>query len=167
MRGAPSFGRPSSGRPGSVLLEAVLVAAVAALGAFLFPLLGQWHEERTLDLAAAEVSALIRSVQADARNGESAYTGTSLEYKDLVFTMNGGRVQYYGVRGIRSGQPRGWLAEGITMSPVTVQLRFMKNSFAGHSDNYSFRLYGPRRASARQVTVAMYTGRVRVETVNL
>ncbi len=167
MRAAAKSGRGSSRRPGLLLLEAVLLAAVFALAAgFLFPVLSAWYEERRLDLTAAEVSSIIRSVQAEARSGESSSTST-LEYKDLVFTMNGGRVRYYSLRGIRQTQPIGWLSEGITMSPVTVQLRFMKNSFAGNSDNYSFRLYGPSRTSARQVTVAMYTGRVRVESVQL
>lgn len=151
-----------------LLLEALLLAGITALMAgLLFPALSDWTEERRLDLAASEAAALIRTVQADARNGDARYPGTSLEYKELTFKMQDGQVRYICRRGLQSTPPAGYLPEGITVSPASVVLQFQKNSFAGRSDDYSFRLYGPRRTSARVLTVSMYTGRVRVETVEL
>lgn len=151
-----------------LLLEALLLAGITALMAgLLFPALSDWTEERRLDLAASEAAALIRTVQADARNGDAQYLGSDLEYKELRFLTQGDRVRYIGRRGIHSTPPAGYLPEGITIKPSDVILRFQKNSFAGRSSDYSFRFYGPRRTSARVLTVSMYTGRVRVETVEL
>lgn len=69
-----------------LLLEALLLAGITALMAgLLFPALSDWTEERRLDMAASEAAAIIRTVQADARNGDARYPGTSLEYKELTF----------------------------------------------------------------------------------
>ncbi len=151
-----------------LLLEALLLAGITALMAgLLFPALSDWTEERRLDLAASEAATIIRSVQIDSRNGDARYPGTSVEYKELQFSVRNGQVRYICRRGMQSTPPTGYLPEGITMTPADVTLIFQKDNFAGRSDDYSFRLYGPRRTSARVITVSMYTGRVRVETVEL
>ncbi len=151
-----------------LLLEAALLSFVMLLAAgLLFPALADWTEERKLDLAAAEVSALIRTVQADAKNGDAQYPGTSLEYKELVLKMQDGRVRYICRRGIQSTPPAGYLPDGVTISPAAVTMRFMKNSFAGASADYTFTLRGRSNRSLRTVTVAMYTGRVTVKTTPL
>ncbi len=159
-------GCPCGKRRGLLLLEALLLAGITALAAgLLLPSMADWTEERRLDLAAAEASALIRTVQADAKNGDAQYPGTSLEYKELRLQQKDGRVYYSCRRGIQTTPPAGWLGEGISISPSSVSLRFMKDSFAGASADYSFQLYAPSGTTARKVVVSMYTGRVRVETV--
>lgn len=158
-------GFPCGKRRGLLLLEALLLAGITALAAgWLLPSMAEWTEERRLDLAAAEVSALIRTVQADAKNGDARYPGTSLEYKELRLQQKDGGVYYSCRRGIQTTPPAGWLRAGIRISPSTVSLRFMKDSFAGASTDYSFQLHGSG-TSARKIVVSMYTGRVRVETV--
>ena len=167
-RGMRSSRRGWRCRRGYVLAEALFLTAVLALAAgLLLPRLSDWLDERRLDLAALEACAVIRTVQEDARSGEVKYPSTSLEYKELSFQMKNGRVRYICRRGIQSAPPTGYLPEGVTVSPVTATLRFMKDSFAGASTDYSFTLYSPRRKFARRVTVAMYTGRVRVEPITL
>ncbi len=160
-------GCPCGKRRGLLLLEALLLAGITALAAgLLLPSMADWMEERRLDLAAAEASALIRTVQADAKNGDAQYPGTlTREYKELYLQQRGNHIYYYCRRGVQSTPPTGYFPTDIFIQPDSVILRFDKDVFAGKSDDFQFELYSLSSDTARKVVVSMYTGRVRVETV--
>lgn len=153
----------SSKRKGALLLEMVVAGFLLALAAGIAaPLMADWQEERLLDAAAGEVSAIIRDAQLNAQNGETRISGAP-ERLRLYFTMKNDRVQYYAARGIYQTRPKGMLPAGVQLGNQTVELEFQKNGFSGRSDDLTFHLMTKDRKHARKLVVAMYTGRVRVE----
>lgn len=148
----------------------VIAAALLSMGALLlFPSFDSWHRERRLDMAAAQASAVIRLVQTEAKSGDVTYGAGNRIYKRILFTMpaGSGRVRYYSSRGgIYIIGPKGWLPAGVVMSPFPVEIEFRQNGFPAGGE-YSFRLIDEKGRLARQIIVAAYTGRVRVEKRDL
>lgn len=152
-----------SKRKGMFLLEMVITGFLLALAAGITaPLMTEWQEERLLDVAAVEVSAIIRDAELYTRNGEERISGAPERLK-LYFTMEGERIRYYSVRGIYQTRPRGLLPDGVRLGSQTVSLEFQKSGFSGQSDDLTFYLMTKDRKRARKLVVAMYTGRVRIE----
>lgn len=150
-------------RKGALLLEMAVTALLLALAAGIaVPFVSGWQEERLLDMAAAEMSSIIRDAELHARNGEERIAGAP-ERLRLYFTMKDGRIQYYAARGIYQTRPRGMLPEGVQLGSQTVELEFQKNGFGGRSDDLTFHVMTKDRKHARKLVVAMYTGRVRIE----
>ena len=149
-------------RRGFLLVEALLVALILTLGAaFTMPSLRNWQEERELDMAAQTLAASIRQAAVLAKNDAETSVRVSRNYHFNASTDANGRVVYYTSRGARRMKPSGTLPSRIILSG-SLALVFDKQGFAGRGQNYSVYLYTKDRKYKRQVTVAMYTGRVRV-----
>ncbi len=161
-------------RGGVLLLEMVITISLLSLAAvWILPGIDDWYRERRLDMAAAQVSALIRTVQAEAKNGDRAFSAGSGITKEITFSYQSQnrRVRYFCRRvGISLSDPQGWLPEGIRISPTAVSLIFAQNGYP-YSDNststsstaYTFRLRDSSGKGVRKIVVAAYTGRVRIE----
>lgn len=151
-----------SSRRGFLLLEALVVMVLFSLGAVCgMPLLWDWQEERKVDLAAETLASAIRQVEMMAKN-DSDRLGPGLSaYYFYCIPDAEGRAVYYTRRGPRQVRPRGNLGDGVVLSG-NLALTFEKQGFAGQGKSYSVYLYTPDRKYQRRITVAMYTGRVRV-----
>lgn len=153
-------------RRGMFLLELMILAGgLAAILGIAVPAFASWQEARLLDSAAAETVAVIHQVQAEARNNETAYSSAADGKKKITFTTKNGRVYYYAARSTRISQPKGYLPEGVLLgSSTAVEMEFFRNGFpANGSGAYAVTLVTKDRSHARKVTIAAYTGRVRVE----
>ena len=144
-----------SSRPGFLLAEALVVLLILSLSAALAaPSLFWWQEERELDIAAETLAAAIREAEILAKDdGE----------RDCFFYClpdSDGTVYYYTRRGTTRIKPTGRLPSSIRLSG-NLELAF-KKTYAGKGETYSAYLLTKDYRYRRQVTVAMYTGRVRV-----
>lgn len=148
---------------GFLLFEAVLAAFIlAAAACTVIPLLQDQAEERELDLGAQEIASAIRTAQVIARNGKS---GGGISYVQTHFTCRNrsdGRVQYWTTLGSIGNGPSGVLAPSLTAYSEGLQLTFEKNGFAGTSRQYRMEIGTKDGRYKRSITVAMYTGRVRI-----
>lgn len=136
--------------------------AVLGLACFMaVPYLSAWEEEQTLDMAAAEVKAAILAAQTAARSGKEGY-GSFVSF--YCNTSPAGRVEYYCRRGIRRFPPKGKLPSGVSLS-APVSMTFSKDGLSGTSQNTGLLLISRNRRYKRHIIVAVYTGRVRIETV--
>ncbi len=159
-------------RKGMMLLEMMMTISILSLAAvWILPEISDWYREQRLNMAAAQVSALIRTVQAEARNGDAAFpTGSGIS-KEIIFSYQSQhqRVRYMCRRtGISISDPKGWLPEGIRISPTSVNIKFAQNGYPYSDDSttsieYSFHLRDSSRKGVRKIVVAAYTGRVRIE----
>lgn len=156
----------SGRRQGFLLLEMLAAVFLLALSAvWILPAVSDWQREQRLDMAAGQITSLIRTVQVEAKSGDLAYPGGSGIFKEITFSSQGAgrRVRYYCVRtGIYTMGPKGWLPEGVRITPGTVSIRFAQNGYPSGSD-YSFRLRDTSGKGVRKIVVEAYTGRVRVE----
>lgn len=158
--------KEASKRRGLFLLElTILTGALVAVLGIAVPIFSAWRDARLLDSAAAETVAVIRQVQAEARNNETAYASAVDGKKKITFTMKNGRVYYYASRRTQNMQPKGYLPVGVFLSSSTaIAMEFRRNGFPGSENaSYTITLVTKDRSHARKVTVAAYTGRVRVE----
>lgn len=148
-------------RPGFILAEALVILFLVSLaGALTFPSIRSWQEEKELDLAAETLAAAIRQVQVLSRNDTGRYGNTANEYYFFCLPDDRGEVIYYTRRGVSRMEPEGKLPASIRLSG-RLELAFRKD-FAGDGETYSAVLTTRDGKYKRQVTVAMYTGRVRV-----
>lgn len=148
---------------GFLLFEAVLAAFIlAAAACTVIPLFQDRAEERELDLGTQEIASAIRTAQVIARNGKSK---DGISYAQTHFTCRNrsdGRVEYWTTLGnLRTG-PRGLLPPSLTAYSEGLRLTFDKNGFAGKSRQYSMEIGTKDGRYKRSITVAMYTGRVRI-----
>lgn len=124
-----------------------------------------WQEERELDLASEEVASAIREAQMIARNESEDAKGTPLSASVEFFCAvnETGRVAYRSSQGNRYIQPRGTLPANVYCSG-RIYVLFRKDGFAGAmgKSRYSMQLMTKDGKHRQQITVAMYTGRVRV-----
>lgn len=154
-----------SKRPGYLLLEAILSAVLIGMAAAAaVPLYEDWEDERRLDAAASAVCAIIREAQAEAHSVKAVGEGRQ-EKIELDFTnLSDGRVFYFGKRNGKNVEPKGYLPEGVTLHSTPVVLTFMKKGFTVKADkSYTVQLRTLDNRKGRNIVVAMYTGRVRVE----
>lgn len=161
-----SEGKAASKERGIFLLELlILMGGLAVILGVAVPVFSSWRDARLLDSAAAETAAIIRQVQAEARNNETAYASAVDGKKKITFTTKNGRVYYYASRSTRNTQPKGYLPAGVFLaSSNAIEMEFRRNGFPGSGNaSYTVTLVTKDRSHARKVTVAAYTGRVRVE----
>lgn len=148
-------------RPGFLLAEALVILFLVSLaGTLTFPSIRSWQEEKELDLAAETLAAAIRQVQVLSRNDTGRYGNTANEYHFYCLPDARGEVIYYTRRGVSRMEPEGKLPASIRLSGK-LDLTFHK-TYAGDGKTYSAVLTTRDGKYKRQVTVAMYTGRVRV-----
>lgn len=119
--------------------------------------------ERELDAAADEVASAIRLSEDMAKSG-SARHDVQGGYIHFYCSKENGRVVYSTARGIYSESVKHTLPDSITCTG-NLALLFRQDIYSGLSDNYSMILQTKDGKYRRQITVAMYTGRVRVTKV--
>ena len=142
----------------ALLAEALVILFLVSLaGALTFPSIRSWQEEKELDLAAETLAAAIRQVQVLSRNDTGRYGNTANEYHFYCLPDARGEVIYYTRRGVSRMEPEGKLPSSIRLSGK-LDLTF----HAGDGKTYSAVLTTKDGKYKKQVTVAMYTGRVRV-----
>lgn len=168
MGGAHASGNGtfSCGKHGGFLLLELLctIGLIAIATAMMVPVIGNWYEERMLDLAAAEAAAVIRQVEAEARNKRVQYPHASSRLR-LYFEMEENRIQYYVIRGpsYKPSSPKGYLAEGVRLTTSNINFPFLKGGIAPETKVYQMHLLSSRGKYRRTIVVQSYTGRVRIE----
>lgn len=156
------YGAFLSRRPGFLLAETLVVLLLFSLAAGLaFPWLWDWQEERKLDMAAQTLASAIREAEALSRNDTGRFGNTANEYHFLCLPDAEGGAVYYTRRGVNRMEPEGRLPSSVRLSGK-LDLTFRKD-YAGKGNTYSMYLMTRDGKYRRQITVAMYTGRVRVE----
>ena len=150
-------------RPGLLIYELLIaISAMGLVAAFAVPEISRWYKERLLDASVTEVTSVIRRVETEARTADKS-KGNVMRGKKLTLTVRNRRVRYFCHIGAKSAKPSGYLSEGISMTPASVIMDFDENGFPKGTKNYSFIVMLADESCAKRVTVAMYTGRVRVE----
>lgn len=165
-----SFQKRYGGRwhAGYILVELLIVVVI--LGSFLVwsaVSYTVWQKEHRLDVAASELAVAIREAQVSAKSG-LCVAGMAKTDKVSFVCENGndGRVRYYMVKNGIIMKPQGVLPVGIWLEGgkgMQINMVFGKNASAVESRWYGVRLISDEGRLHRQITVAMYTGRVRVE----
>lgn len=146
-----------------LLWELLIVAFIVGIGiAFAVPEFSRWQKERLVEAGTTEIISIIRRTQTEARTGEKS-KGSVPQFRRIIFAEENGRVRYYAFIGPKAAEPRGWLPEEIRITPKTVLLQFDENGFPSETKNYQFIVMSEDESRAKRVTVAMYTGRIRVE----
>ena len=154
---------PFSHRSGFLLFELLLVLFLFALAsAAAVPMLWDWQEERELDLASEEVASAIREAQMLVKSGHEDITMAAMSVT-FYCDEEAGSVSYLTKRGAKFIQPRGTLPANIRAGG-RLYVVFRKDGFAGSEGNgkYTMRLRTKDGKHEKEITVAMYTGRVRV-----
>ena len=132
---------------GTVLFEALLVSVILSLAALaVIPLYTGWRSEKRLELAAD-------------------YPSMSEGLTFFCETMTDGTGRYYTRKGTERVNPKGYLPKGIRVDGGKASLRFRKDGFAGTGEEYNIFLTTDNGKYGRMITVAMYTGRVRVRKI--
>lgn len=151
---------------GTVLFEALLVSVILSLAALaVIPLYTGWRSEKRLELAAEEVASAIRQVEILAKNESADYPSMSEGLTFFCETMTDGTGRYYTRKGTERVNPKGYLPKGIRVDGGKASLRFRKDGFAGTGEEYNIFLTTDNGKYGRMITVAMYTGRVRVRKI--
>lgn len=153
---------PPFSRPGFLLFEILIVLAVFTTAVFcVMPFFGNRQREQRLEVASEEVASALRQVESAARNESSLYPGES---RGLVFYCTftpEGRAVYGTRKGRYETSPRGVLPEDIVFAAGTSSVRFRKSGPARDSE-YRIEMKTRDEKYKRIITVAAYTGRVRV-----
>lgn len=79
--------------------------------------------------------------------------------------MTDGTGRYYTRKGTERVNPKGYLPKGIRVDGGKASFRFRKDGFAGTGEEYNIFLTTDNGKYGRMITVAMYTGRVRVRKI--
>lgn len=151
-------------RRGLLMTELLITVAIACLAAaILLPKLYAWHQERLLTATTEEICALIRTTQAQARTRSRIQIGSPT--RTLRFTSVDGRVRYRSYLGTTVTTPSGYLPEGFLLQPAYAELSFNVNGFPKNEKIYTITVMPTDQSHARRITIARYTGRIRVEDV--
>ena len=151
-------------RRGLLLAELLITIAIAGLAAaLLLPQIHAWHQERLLTATTEEICALIRTTQAQARTRSRLRIGYPT--RELRFTNVDGRIRYGTYLGTTATTPSGYLPEGIVLNSPYIELSFNVNGFPKSEKNYTITVMPTDKSHARRITIARYTGRIRVEDV--
>ncbi len=150
-------------RRGLLLTELLITMAVIGLAAaILVPKIYDWHRERLLTAATEEICSLIRVTQAQART----YSRININpTRQIRFTEIDGRVRYSTYLGTTRTTPSGWLPKDIVLNRPYIELIFNINGFPKNEKNYTITVMPTDKSHARRITIARYTGRIRVEDV--
>lgn len=124
------------------------------------PAVWEWQKEHELDMAAETLASAIREVETLSKN-DTEKLGNVSETWYFYCAPSSGRVRYHTRKGTKIIHPEGVLPPSIIGSGQ-ITLGFVKRSFAGKGSHYSMELWTKDRKQGRRVTVAMYTGRVRI-----
>lgn len=150
-----------SRRPGFLLAEALAVLFLVSLtAAIAFPALWDYEEKRELDLAAETLASAIREVQVLSKNDTGRYGNTTNVYHFYCLPDGEGRAYYYTRRGVSEIRPKGRLPSSVRLAGK-LELTFRKN-YAWEGNTYSTVLTTRDGKYRKEITVAVYTGRVRV-----
>ena len=153
----------SSMRSGFILAEALVVVLLFSLSlAMAVPALWDWQQERELDIAAEELAAAIRETETMARSFNTSYGNITDKVVFYCGIDGDGQVIYYARRGVYRVKPQGRLPKNIRVNTV-LNLTFRKDGYAGASSEYTQTLQTQDGKYRRTLTVALYTGRVRIE----
>ncbi len=153
----------SSHRSGFLLAEALVVLLLLSLSmGLIVPKLWDWQQERQLDLAAEEVAAAIRETEVIAKSYTDRYGNITNKVNFYCGPGSDGVVSYYAKRGTYRISPKGKLPKNIT-THVVLDLTFRKDGYTGNSTKYTQTLQTVDGRHRRLITVAAYTGRVRIE----
>lgn len=172
MDGAHASGNGtfSYGKHGGFLLLELLctIGLIAIATAMMVPVIGNWYEERMLDLAAAEAAAVIRQVETEARNEREKYKelspGVNLSSGlKLFFVTKNNRIYYYAQKGTVRIPFNGYLNENVKMISSIIELKFNKSGVPSGNQVYRIFLVSASGKYRRTIVVQSYTGRVRIE----
>ncbi len=153
-----------SSRHGYILLETLVAVLIFSLAAFaLVPSYRNWQKEKELEMAAEEVAAAIRQVEVQAKSDIDAGLLPASGLYFICETKADGNVKYHTRYGVENINPKGSLPDGICLEAGNVTMRFRKDTFAGTGETYNVALKTKDGKYRRIVTVAMYTGRVRIK----
>lgn len=151
-------------RRGLLLTELLIAVAIIGLAAaILGPQIYAWHQERLLTATTEEICALIRTTQAQARTRNKINIGGIL--RKIQFSTVDGRIQYRSYLGAKATTPSGYLADGIVLQPANTILSFGADGYPRITRNYTITVMPADQSHARRITIAQYTGRIRVENV--
>ena len=151
-------------RGGYILLESVIVLFLMTLALFaLFPVYGNWQKERQLETGAEEIAAALRQGEIQAKSESSDYPRESAGLVFYCLAEGNKRVHYYTKKGRYKVAPRGYLPEGIILTSGTASLGFRKDGPVRSGSSYRIELKTADDKYRRIITVAAYTGRVRIE----
>lgn len=166
MDGAHASGNGtfSYGKHGGFLLLELLctIGLITMATAMMVPVIGNWYEERMLDLAAAEAAAVIHQVETEARNERVQHSGLSSGLR-IYFISKNKQVYYYTQKGNIIISPKGYLREGVQLTSSLSALRFYKSGVSGETQTYQIPLVSASGKYRRTIVVQSYTGRVRIE----
>lgn len=156
-------GFPCYAHSGFILAEALAVVLLLSLAmAMALPVLWDYRQERELAMAAEEVAAAIRLTETEARSYTTRYGNITDKVAFYCGPDSEGRVSYYARRGSTRVKPKGTLPKNIT-AHTALDLTFRKDGYAGAGSQYTQTLQTRDGRHRRTLTVAVYTGRVRVE----
>ena len=156
-------GFPCYTHSGFILVEALVVVLLLSLAlGMALPALWNYQEERELAMAAEEVAAAIRQTETEARSYTTKYGNITDKVVFYCGPDSNGRVSYYARRGSMRVKPKGTLPKNIT-AHTALNLTFRKDGYAGASSQYTQTLQTRDGRYRRTLTVAVYTGRVRIE----
>ena len=111
------------------------------------------------------MASAIRQVEILAKNESADYPSMSEGLTFFCETMTDGTGRYYTRKGTERVNPKGYLPKGIRVDGGKASLRFRKDGFAGTGEEYNIFLTTDNGKYGRMITVAMYTGRVRVRKI--
>lgn len=148
---------------GFILFEAVLsIAVLALLFSYALPRWDDAVAEARLNEAAREVAAAVRRAQMEARSAASE-NGKALSGVHFVCEKeDDGRVHYWTVRAVQPIPPDGVLPRGIKALTQGLDLTIDQSGYLGNSRRYFMSLGTADGRFQRNITVALYTGRVRI-----
>lgn len=153
--------RPLGRRPAFLLAESLILLFILSLSfGLVVPAVWEWQKEHELDMAAETLASAIREVETLSKN-DTEKLGNVSETWHFYCAPSKGRVRYHTRKGTKIIHPKGSLPPSIKGSGQ-ITLGFVKRSFAGKGSHYSMELWTKDRKHGRRVTVAMYTGRVRI-----
>ena len=151
-------------RRGFLLAELFITISVIGLAAaVLGPQIYAWHQEQLLMATTEEICALIRVTQAEART--RSRLRINYPTRELRFTNVNGRIRYSTYLGTTATTPSGYLPEGILLNRPYIELSFNVDGFPKSEKNYTITVMPTDQSRARRITIARYTGRIRVEDV--
>ena len=148
-------------RSAFLLAESLILLFILSLSfSLVVPAVWKWQKEHELDMAAETLASAIREVETLSKN-DTEKLGNVNESWHFYCAPEKGLVSYHTRKGTTILHPKGVLPPSIVGSGQ-ITLDFVKRSFAGKGSHYSMELWTKDRRHGRRVTVAMYTGRVRI-----
>lgn len=151
-------------RSGFILVELlwvmVLVGMILSAIAISYD---RWIEERELEAATMQLTSALRDAAITARYGlweENKNTTDRVHF--TCKNEDDGRIHYWTERNMKRMRIKGRLPKGVRLQAGSGHFVFGKKGFAKQDTEYGVVLESRRKRFVRYVTIAMYTGRIRV-----